>query len=108
MMDWENSSSIEDDAGDIWNIHKAVSNIHETESSSSRASIRGLQIALVEGWLVQRARDMCSFSHDRYRQAAQAEAENLPKETIARMSFRVRVVCSGIYFLISMLCRSSS
>ncbi|KAJ3003995.1 hypothetical protein NUW54_g5022 [Trametes sanguinea] len=32
---------------------------------------------------------MCSFSHDRYRQAAQAEAESQPEETIAKMSFRI-------------------
>ncbi len=52
--------------------------------------MRGLQIAIAEGWLVQRARDMCSFAHDRYRQAAEAEALNLPSDLIAKMSFRVR------------------
>lgn len=52
--------------------------------------MRGLQIAIAEGWLVQRARDMCSFAHDRYRQAAEAEAMNLPSDLIAKMSFRVR------------------
>lgn len=51
--------------------------------------MKGLQAAIAEGWLVQRARDMCSFSHDRYRQAAVVEAEKLSEETIAKMSFRV-------------------
>ena len=53
--------------------------------------MRGLQVAISEGWLVQRARDMCSFAHDRYRQAAEAEALSLPNDMIAKMSFRVRV-----------------
>jgi hypothetical protein len=53
--------------------------------------MRGLQVAISEGWLVQRARDMCSFAHDRYRQAAEAEALSLPNDIIAKMSFRVRV-----------------
>jgi hypothetical protein len=54
--------------------------------------MRGLQVAISEGWLVQRARDMCSFAHDRYRQAAEAEALSLPNDMIAKMSFRVRVL----------------
>jgi hypothetical protein len=53
--------------------------------------MRGLQVAISEGWLVQRARDMCSFAHDRYRQAAEAEALSLPNDLVAKMSFRVRV-----------------
>lgn len=92
MMDWEDSSGSsgsDEESEDMWNIHKAVSNIRETNSSGTRGSMRGLQMALAEGWLIQRARDMCSFAHDRYRQAAQAEAENLSQDTIAKMSFRV-------------------
>jgi len=38
---------------------------------------------------------MCSFAHDRYRQAAQAEAERLPSEAIAKMSLRVRAKKKG-------------
>jgi hypothetical protein len=38
---------------------------------------------------------MCSFAHDRYRLAAQAEAEALPEESIAKMSFRVRLMFSA-------------
>lgn len=93
MMDWEDSSggsSSEDEVDDMWNLHKAVSNLRDsTPGNSSRGSMRGLQLAITEGWLIQRARDMCSFAHDRYRQAAQTEAEALPKEVIAKMSFRV-------------------
>ncbi|KAF8061003.1 hypothetical protein FPV67DRAFT_1673829 [Lyophyllum atratum] len=93
MMDWENynghSGSSEDETEDMWNLPKAVSSLRETGSGSSRGSMRGLQFALTEGWLIQRARDMCSFAHDRYRQAAQAEANALPEGTFATMSFRI-------------------
>lgn len=91
-MDWEDSSGSsgsDDEPDNMWNLHKAVSNLRDTGSGSSRGSMRGLQFALAEGWLIQRARDMCSFAHDRYRQAAQAEADALPEESIRKMSFRV-------------------
>ncbi|KAF8272384.1 histidine kinase [Lactarius quietus] len=61
----------------------------DKSTTTSRRSMRGLQIAISEGWLVQRARDMCSFAHDRYRQAAEAEALNLPSDLIAKMYFRI-------------------
>lgn len=83
-MDWEDSS--DDETDDLWNLHKAK-NLSNT--SNSRASMRGLQLALQEGWLVQRAREMCSWTHDRYRQAAQAEADALSPITISKMSLRV-------------------
>lgn len=93
MMDWEDSSGNgggnEDVIGDMWNLHKAVSTLRETGPGNTHRSMRGLQLALTEGWLITRARDMCSFAHDRYRQAAQAEAERLPSEAIAKMSFRI-------------------
>ncbi|KAF8349828.1 hypothetical protein F5887DRAFT_942564 [Amanita rubescens] len=87
MMDWEDwkdpsgSSGSDDEMDDMWNLHKAGPN--------ARGSIRGLQMALTEGWLIQRARDMCSFAHDRYRQAAQAEVDTFPADSIAKMSFRI-------------------
>ena len=90
MMDWEDSSLDDEEPELHWNIHKAVSSIRDTSSSSSRGSMRGLQTAIAEGWLTQRARDMCSFAHDRYRQAAQADAATLPEEVTAKMRFRVR------------------
>lgn len=92
MMDWEDSSGSsgsEDEVDDMWNLHKAVSNLREATPGNARGSMRGLQLAITEGWLIQRARDMCSFAHDRYRQAAQTEAEGLPEAVIAKMSFRV-------------------
>ena len=99
LMDWDDSDESsgsgteEEQREDMWNVSKAVSTLREKENSSgTRRSIRGLQMAIAEGWLIQRARDMCSFSHDRYRQAAQAEAESQPEETIAKMSFRVSTV----------------
>ena len=91
MMDWEDSSgSSSDEDTDDWTIPKSVRSA-ENMTSTSRGSMRGLQMAIQEGWLVQRARDMCSFTHDRFRQAAQAEAANLPAPVIAKMSFRVRM-----------------
>ncbi len=45
---------------------------------------------------MQRARDMCSFSHDRYRQAAITEAENLSEDTVSKMSFRVNSGLSSL------------
>ncbi len=92
MMDWEDhsGSSSEDEVDQKWNLRKAVTHLKDTSSNITRSSMRGLQLALSEGWLIQRARDMCSFSHDRYRQAVQAEVELLPDDTIAKMSFRVR------------------
>ncbi|RPD81571.1 histidine kinase [Lentinus tigrinus ALCF2SS1-7] len=93
LMDWDDSggssdSGTEEEQRDMWNVTKAVNDLKDT-ASSTRRSIRGLQNAIAEGWLAQRARDMCSFSHDRYRQAAQAEAESQPEEAIAKMSFRI-------------------
>lgn len=93
MMDWEDSSgssSDEENNQDMWNVSKAVNNLRETSLTTSRGSMRGLQSAIQEGWLIQRGRDMCSFAHDRYRQAAQSEAMSLPDITIQKMSFRVR------------------
>ncbi|KZT67653.1 histidine kinase [Daedalea quercina L-15889] len=96
LMDWEDSSGSsgsDEEAEDMWNVSKAVSrvaSINESQAGSNgRGSMRGLQVAITEGWLVQRGRDMCSFSHDRYRQATQAEAEVLPEEMISKMSFRI-------------------
>ncbi|TFK30704.1 dual-domain HisK/Mak2 protein kinase [Coprinopsis marcescibilis] len=91
MMDWEDSSngSGSEDETDERNLHKAVSNLREKGSDRTRASMRALQVAQSEGWLVQRARDMCSFVHDRFRQAAQTEANALPPEVKAKMSFRI-------------------
>ncbi|KZT06226.1 histidine kinase [Laetiporus sulphureus 93-53] len=99
LMDWEDSSGTsgssgsDEEAEDMWNVSKAVKAVStisdNAQGSSSRGSMRGLQTSIAEGWLVQRARDMCSFAHDRYRQAALAEAESLPQETISKMSFKI-------------------
>jgi hypothetical protein len=85
------SSGSDIDTEDDWRPTGRVSAVRDKSAGASRRSMRGLQIAIAEGWLVQRARDMCSFAHDRYRQAAEAEALSLPDDLIAKMSFRVRV-----------------
>jgi hypothetical protein len=93
MLDWEDSAAAvsgDDEGDDLHNLHRAVNNLRDTGAVNTHKSTRGLQIALSEGWLITRARDMCSFAHDRYRQAAQAEIESLPPGVIAKMSYRVR------------------
>ena len=84
------SSGSDLDTEDDRNSRESTSATREKSTTTTRRSMRGLQIAIAEGWLVQRARDMCSFAHDRYRQAAEAEALSLPSDLIAKMSFRVR------------------
>ena len=100
MIDWEDGAKGEDDTDDKWNIK---ANYRDKESGSTRGSMRGLQLALSEGWLIQRAREMCSFAHDRYRQAAQAEAASLPADVIAKMSSRVSTII--LMFLVFTSCR---
>ncbi|EJD55247.1 hypothetical protein AURDEDRAFT_140870 [Auricularia subglabra TFB-10046 SS5] len=56
---------------------------------ASKNSVRGLHLATSEGWLVQRARDMCSWTHDRYRQAATEYLATLPSTTLEKMSLRI-------------------
>ncbi|KDQ54896.1 hypothetical protein JAAARDRAFT_196280 [Jaapia argillacea MUCL 33604] len=92
MMDWEDSSGSsgsEEEAEDSYNLSKAVSDMRDSNMGTSHGSMRGLQLAIQEGWLAQRGRDMCSFSHDRYRQAAEAEVEALPEGVRAKMAFRI-------------------
>lgn len=72
-----------------------IGDVLPTTIGYSRASMRGLQQALAQGWLIQRARDMCSFTHDKYRQAATHMASQLPDIVIMRMCLKVK---SGIYY----------
>jgi hypothetical protein len=85
------SSGSDFDTEDDLSSSRLVHTSKDKSTSATRRSMRGLQIAISEGWLVQRARDMCSFAHDRYRQAAEAEALSLPDDLVAKMSIRVRV-----------------
>ncbi|KAJ6626914.1 dual-domain HisK/Mak2 protein kinase [Mycena sp. CBHHK59/15] len=92
LIDGEDNSgsSGEEEGEDRWSIARAVSNVPDTvPMGNASASMRGLQMAIEEGWIIQRARDMCSFAHDRYRQAAQAEAASLTEDVVAKMSFRI-------------------
>lgn len=60
--------------------------------TTTRTSMKGLQEAIAEGWLVQRARDMCSFTHDRHYHTACAMADALPEGAVAGMSLRVIII----------------
>jgi len=104
VIDWDNSSGSsgsDDDSDASWSfaISKVADEIKESNINPTRNSMKGLQGAIAEGWLVQRARDMCSFSHDRYRQAAITEAENLSEDTVSKMSFRVKSGLSSLALL---------
>jgi hypothetical protein len=85
----ESSSEPDRDAGDI------VS----TTVGYSRASIRGLQQVLAQGWLIPRARDMCGFTHDKYRQAATHMASQLPDLDVMHMC--LKVIYSGTMWAIN-------
>ena len=91
MMDWSSGNEGDEEPIETWDFAKALSTVNE-ESASIGKSIRGQQTAITEGWLVNRARDMCSFTHDRYRQAAQAELDTFPEEAVAKMSLKVGMV----------------
>ena len=95
MMDWEDSSGrSSDDDTDYQTMAKDLRDAKDNANlmSTTRGSMRGLQKAIQEGWSIQRGRDLCAFAHDRYRQAAQAEAWNLPEGSIPKMSLRVRLI----------------
>lgn len=70
------SSGSEAEEDDDWDVKEVAS--HLTERESNRSSIKGMQTAISEGWIQSRARDTLVFSHDRYRQAAEAEAATIP------------------------------
>lgn len=79
--DVSSGSEAEDD--DDWSVTEVASHLKERDrekekESSNRGSMKGMQVAIAEGWIVNRGRDECSFAHDRYRQAAEAEAANIP------------------------------
>ena len=98
MMDWSSGSQDDEEPIETLDFAKALSTVND-ESASIGNSIRGQQIAISEGWLINRARDMCSFTHDRYRQAAQTELDTFPEELVAKMSLKV---CTGYkYSLLS-------
>lgn len=94
MMDWDDSSGSSDSDENDTLLHLRRNVESSGPNNASRDSMRGMQLALVEGWLIQRARDMCSFAHDRYRQAVLEEAGTLSEETRSKMSLRV---CRSFY-----------
>jgi hypothetical protein len=90
---------------------KAVERAPSAEMAYSKPSMRGLQQVLAQGWLVQRARDMCSFMHDRYRQAAIHMASQLPDITLMRMCLRVafklmQVRTCAVHDVLTLPCRA--
>ena len=94
MVDWDEGGKPDDlnliqQLGKRKTPSKMVEHTPSAELAYSKASMRGLQQVLAQGWLVQRARDMCSFMHDRYRQAAIHMASQLPDITVMKMCLRV-------------------
>lgn len=90
LVDWEESSesSSDDEVDEGWDLSKTISML-KNRNRSAGDSIRGLQGAIQEGWVVYRGTEMCSFAHDWYRQAVQQEVSNLPDHILSKLSFRV-------------------
>lgn len=94
MVDWDEGGKPDDlNLIQLLGKRKSASRVIEgapsAELAYSKSSMWGLQQVLAQGWLVQRARDMCSFMHDRYRQAAIHMASQLPDITVMKMCLRV-------------------
>ena len=60
-----------------------------TRPSGTHQPTQGLQIALSESWIECRGREICSFTHDRYRDAVEIEIQSRPVEYIAKVSLKV-------------------
>ena len=91
MVDWDKGGKL-DDLNLIQLLGKRkrmCKRPPNAEFSYSKSSMWGLQQVLAQGWLVRRARDMCSFMHDRYRQAAIHMASQLPDIIVMKMCLRV-------------------
>ncbi|KAF9243774.1 STKc type histidine kinase [Melanogaster broomeanus] len=90
LIDWEDSSgsSSDEEGEENWDLSKTMS-VLKNRGLTSGDSMRGLQGAINEGWLIQRGPDTCSFAHDRYRQAVQQEASTLSDTVLSKMSFRI-------------------
>lgn len=74
---------------------------HQTVPKSI-GPMKGMHLAMAEGWIVQRARDKCSFSHDRHRQAADAYRDSIPVEERNEMMLKVSLrhtSCINLSFL---------
>jgi hypothetical protein len=89
VMDRDESSSGSGSEDEEHFGHKLSHRERSDPATTARSSIHGLQVAISEGWLVQRGRDMCSFAHDRYRQAAELEAHTHSDGFVAKMSYRI-------------------
>ena len=94
MVDWDEGGKPDDLnlirlLGKRKTSSRMLERVPSAEIAYSKPSMRGLQQVLAQGWLVQRARDMCSFMHDRYRQAAIYMASQLPDITVMKMCLRV-------------------
>jgi hypothetical protein len=92
MVHWEDAnvgSTVDDEGEDIDRVIRE----HAKSSNAGRESMRGLQIAIQEGWLVQRGRELCSFAHDHYMHAAHAMAA--AEWPVPKMSFRVERAARG-------------
>lgn len=95
LMQWAAyGSSDEDENEDLRQIPRAISNSIQA-SVNTRQSTYGLQKAIAEGWLVDRARETCFFTHDRYRHAVENEIANMPKESTARLSLKIILMLLG-------------
>jgi hypothetical protein len=88
MVHWEDANvgwTADDETEDL-DLSKVIRE-HAQSSNAGRESMRGLQIAIQEGWLVQRGRELCSFAHDHYMHASYTYAT--AEWPVPKMSLRV-------------------
>jgi hypothetical protein len=76
-------------------ISKGIPSSIRADITANYGVIYGLQESIAAGWLVDRARETCSFAHDRYRHAVESEIEKMSKESTARISLKVYFVMSS-------------
>lgn len=90
VIDWGDSSGdvSEDDSDhpDAWDTQNSL---------KAKGSVKGLHAAIAEGWLNQRARERCSFVHDRFFHAAVGYRQSLPRQAQEKMALRV---CASLDF----------
>lgn len=99
LMEWTDcsGSDSEDEGASL------VSAIEEALDSSANKShlpnqlMRGLQIAVSEGWLVDHTQETCWFAHDRYRNVVEAEIGTMSKDIFEKIHLKVYISIAYFY-----------
>ena len=92
------SSGSEDETDARLHIHSPTNSaLTFTRPSGINQPTQGLQVALSESWIECRNREICSFTHDRYRDAVEIEIQSRPVEYIAKISLKVPTVLFSLF-----------